>query len=87
MAELTSRTMWEAIVGLSGNVYGRVTRSLDTFGGVTAMTFEAAKHLVVDLATGEFAWKEFFAQAWFITSVTLVPTLLVAIPFGVTISI
>ena len=66
---------------------GRVAASVETFGGVAAMTAEVAKYTVLDLLTGQFSWKEFFAQAWFITSVTLIPTLLVAIPFGVTISV
>ncbi|MBD2897145.1 MlaE family ABC transporter permease [Actinomadura nitritigenes] len=29
-----------------------------------------------------FQWREFIEQAWFIVSVTVVPTMLVAIPFG-----
>ncbi len=29
-----------------------------------------------------FQWREFIQQAWFIVSVTVVPTMLVAIPFG-----
>jgi len=29
-----------------------------------------------------FQWAEFFEQAWFVTSVTLVPTILVSVPFG-----
>lgn len=79
--------MRKLIGGLATNLLGRVVQSLETFGGVAAMTVDAGRHLVIDLATGEFHWKDFFAQAWFITSVTLIPTLLVAIPFGVTISI
>lgn len=66
---------------------GRVAASFETFGGIVAMLVVTAKYAVLDVVTGEFSWKEFFAQAWFITTVTLVPTFLVAIPFGVTISI
>jgi len=36
---------------------------------------------------GEFQFKEFISQAWFVVSVAVVPTLLVAVPFGVIISI
>jgi phospholipid/cholesterol/gamma-HCH transport system permease protein len=32
--------------------------------------------------TWPFQWREFIQQAWFIVSVTVVPTMLVAIPFG-----
>ena len=34
-----------------------------------------------------FQWREFIEQAWFITSVTLLPTILVSIPFGAVISL
>jgi len=34
-----------------------------------------------------FQWREFIEQAWFITSVTLMPTILVSIPFGAVISL
>ena len=34
-----------------------------------------------------FQWAEFFEQAWFVTSVTLMPTILVSIPFGAVISL
>jgi phospholipid/cholesterol/gamma-HCH transport system permease protein len=34
-----------------------------------------------------FQWREFIQQAWFIASVTIVPTILVSIPFGAVISL
>jgi phospholipid/cholesterol/gamma-HCH transport system permease protein len=34
-----------------------------------------------------FQWREFIQQAWFIVSVTVVPTALVAIPFGAVLSL
>src|SRR5687767_3598740 len=34
-----------------------------------------------------FQWAEFVEQAWFITSVTLMPTILVSVPFGAVISL
>ena len=71
-------TLATAARGLVTRQGGRVAASVETFGGVAAMTAETAKYAVLDLVTGQFPWKEFFAQAWFITSVTLVPTLLVA---------
>ena len=43
---------------------------------------------VVKLAfTTRFQLREFIEQAWFITSVTLMPTILVSIPFGAVISL
>jgi phospholipid/cholesterol/gamma-HCH transport system permease protein len=37
--------------------------------------------------TWPFQWREFVQQAWFIVSVTVVPTALVAIPFGAVVSL
>jgi len=51
------------------------------------MSGSVARYLVVDLARGRFPWREFVLQAWFVTSVSLLPALLVAIPFGVIVAI
>lgn len=47
-------------------------------GEITAMVVQVAKVIV----TKPFQFREFIEQAWFITSVTLVPAMLVSIPFG-----
>jgi phospholipid/cholesterol/gamma-HCH transport system permease protein len=39
------------------------------------------------VAQRPFQWREFLQQAWFIVSVTVVPTALVAIPFGAILSL
>lgn len=47
--------------------------------------------MVVDVTravfTSKFQLREFIEQAWFITSVTLMPTILISIPFGAVISL
>src|SRR4051794_3822780 len=47
--------------------------------------------MVVDVTKGvftsRFQTREFIEQAWFITSVTLMPTILVSIPFGAVIAL
>ena len=47
--------------------------------------------MVIDVTrltfTTRFQFREFIEQAWFITSVTLMPTILVSIPFGAVISL
>ncbi|WP_020668778.1 MlaE family ABC transporter permease [Amycolatopsis nigrescens] len=68
-------------------VQTRVVRSFATFGEVLAMSVTATRHLVTDIPRGRFAWKEFVRQAWFMTSVSVLPTVLVAVPFGVIISV
>lgn len=52
-------------------------------GELAAMTVEVVKRIF----TRPFQFREFVEQAWFITSVTLMPTILVSIPFGAVISL
>ena len=52
-------------------------------GEIAAMVVEVTKRIF----TRPFQFREFVEQAWFITSVTLVPTILVSIPFGAVISL
>jgi len=52
-------------------------------GELTAMVVEVTKRIF----TTPFQFREFLEQAWFITSVTLMPTILVSIPFGAVISL
>jgi phospholipid/cholesterol/gamma-HCH transport system permease protein len=52
-------------------------------GELTAMVVEVTKRIF----TTPFQTREFLEQAWFITSVTLMPTILVSIPFGAVISL
>jgi phospholipid/cholesterol/gamma-HCH transport system permease protein len=52
-------------------------------GEIAAMTVDVTKRIF----TKPFQFREFIEQAWFITSVTLMPTILVSIPFGAVISL
>ena len=52
-------------------------------GGIGLMTVEVARATF----TTRFQTREFLEQAWFMTSVTLMPTILVSIPFGAVISL
>lgn len=52
-------------------------------GELAAMVVDVTKRMV----TTRFQAREFIEQAWFITSVTLMPTILVSIPFGAVISL
>ena len=61
--------------------------SFVTAGRIVVMAVSALRYLVTGLLRGEFQYKEFVAQSWFVVSVAVVPTLLVAVPFGVIISI
>ena len=52
-------------------------------GELTAMVVQVTKKIF----TTRFQTREFIEQAWFITSVCLMPTILVSIPFGAVISL
>jgi phospholipid/cholesterol/gamma-HCH transport system permease protein len=52
-------------------------------GEIAAMVVDVTKRIF----TTRFQTREFIEQAWFITSVTLLPTMLVSIPFGAVISL
>lgn len=52
-------------------------------GELAAMVVDVTKAIF----TSRFQGREFLEQAWFITSVTLMPTILVSIPFGAVISL
>ena len=53
-------------------------RALDPVGELFALALDTVR------ATFQrpFQWKEFISQAWFIASVTILPAMLIAIPFG-----
>jgi phospholipid/cholesterol/gamma-HCH transport system permease protein len=56
---------------------------LTTAGGMAAMTLEGFRNTPAVRSW----WKEWLEQAWFLTKVTSLPVLLVAIPLGATISL
>ena len=61
--------------------------SLSTVGGQLMLGVRAVQYLFFDLFTGRFQVGEFIEQASFMAGTTFVPTLLVTIPIGVTLSI
>jgi phospholipid/cholesterol/gamma-HCH transport system permease protein len=71
---------------------GRLARSrfhagIVTSGAMIVLALETALALVEDIPRRRFSWSEFMFQAWFMTRVSLLPTVLVAIPFGVIVSV
>ena len=71
----------------AGNLAGRARQGVITSGELVVLGFEAIKFALTDIAARRFSWSEFLLQAWFMTRVSLLPTILVAIPFGVIISV
>ncbi len=81
--DILARSGRTRVGGVWVTVSRRVHESFVTAGRMLVMSLDAVRYLV----TGRFPWKEFVSQAWFVVSVAVVPTLLVAVPFGVIISI
>lgn len=64
-----------------------VVASFETFGRQLAMFVEVFKVLIEDIVKRRFPFGEFIRQCAFMSSTSVFPTLLVAIPIGVIVSI
>jgi phospholipid/cholesterol/gamma-HCH transport system permease protein len=81
-----------AVAGRAGpralaSVRARTRKGVETSGELAVLAVESVVAGVGDIVTRRFSWTEFTLQAWFMTRVSLLPTVLVAIPFGVIISV
>ncbi len=65
----------------------RFDAGITTSGKLVVLAVESVRHMVADIFARRFSWSEFLLQAWFMTQVSLLPTILVAIPFGVITSV
>jgi phospholipid/cholesterol/gamma-HCH transport system permease protein len=72
---------------VADGVRRRFEAGVVTAGAMIMLAIEATRAVVVDIAGRRFSWEEFLFQAWFMTRVSLLPTVLVAIPFGVIVSV
>lgn len=65
----------------------RLQAGVVTTGSMMLLAVESARAVVTDIALRRFSWQEFLFQAWFMARVSLLPTILVAVPFGVIVSV
>lgn len=65
----------------------RSRKGVETGGSLVVLAVESVIAAITDIVQRRFSWTEFMLQAWFMTRVSLLPTILVAIPFGVIISV
>ncbi|TSD49168.1 ABC transporter permease [Rhodococcus sp. KBS0724] len=76
---------------ITGWMHGYTRRhpvaALETVGGQCVLGLRAIQYLVIDIVTFRFPVAEFVRQTAFMASASAVPTLFVAIPIGVTLSI
>ncbi|GAA5160386.1 ABC transporter permease [Pseudonocardia eucalypti] len=85
--DLLQRYGQNRLGGLVGTVLGRIYDGVVTAGKIFVMAVDVVVFLVRDTLRGQFQFKETITQAWFIVRVSVAPTLLVAVPFGVIISV
>ena len=53
-----------------------------SFGSLVSLTLDALSVIPGSIIRRRFSWAEAIDQAWFLVSVSLLPTLLIALPFG-----
>ena len=69
------------------NLAGRFRAGVITSGELVKLAVESIQWGFSDIVARRFSWSEFLLQCWFMTRVSLLPTILVAIPFGVITSV
>ncbi|HEY3552448.1 MAG TPA: hypothetical protein VGK66_02055, partial [Solirubrobacterales bacterium] len=63
------------------------TAPLRQSGSFFALCLDTIVQLFRSLINRRFQWREAIEQAWFLASVTILPTALVSIPFGAVIAL
>ncbi|WP_238159056.1 ABC transporter permease [Mycobacterium sp. MFM001] len=71
----------------AGYVRRHPLASLTTVGEQYVLAVRTIQYFFVDLFTGRFQWIEFLRQGAFMAGTAVLPTVLVALPIGVTLSI
>lgn len=66
---------------------GKMDQGIETTGAMIVLALQASWFGMTDIVKRRFSWGEFFEQAWFMTRVSLLPTILVAIPFGIIVAV
>ena len=69
------------------NLSGTVVSGLRTFGRTTRMAYSAVLGAASDIAGSKFQWREALYQSWYLITVTAIPAILMAVPFGVIVSV
>jgi phospholipid/cholesterol/gamma-HCH transport system permease protein len=64
------------------NAGRKVVGALRLLGDLFAILLDAVASTFDAIVHRRFSWAEFAEQAWFLVSVTILPTILIAIPFG-----
>jgi phospholipid/cholesterol/gamma-HCH transport system permease protein len=72
----------DRVVELATRVGRDSATAFSGFGKLVSLLLDAVVVTFEHLIQRKFAWREFFEQCWFLISVSLLPTIFIAIPFG-----
>ena len=72
---------------VAGYVKRHPSAAIATGGNQAILAIRTVQTLFIDLFTGRFQWKEFIRQAAFMAGTSVAPTIMVALPIGVTLSV
>ncbi|WP_297622971.1 ABC transporter permease [Nocardia sp.] len=64
-----------------------IVGGLRTYGRAVGVGMESVGGAAGDIARGRFQWREMVHQFWYLITVTAIPAILMAIPFGVIVSV
>ncbi|MFT4189609.1 MAG: ABC transporter permease [Aeromicrobium sp.] len=81
------RSLASRMGGFGSSMRGKFLDGVDTFGAMAILAVGSLRFLSTDIIGRKFSWREFFDQCWFMTRVAFLPTVLVAIPFGIIIAV
>ena len=73
---------WDLLRNGFGSLGDSSVGAVRSFGGMIAMVIDSLIAGFGAMVRGRFPWGEFIEQSWFLVSVSLLPTLLIALPFG-----
>lgn len=82
-AQRNHESSWQS---LRATFSSTVPSTLETFGRAMQSGSRATKIAVLDTTRGQLPLRETLSQAWFLITVTAVPGILMAVPFGVVVS-
>jgi phospholipid/cholesterol/gamma-HCH transport system permease protein len=72
----------EVVRRLTDQAVGSAARTARAFGALCAMVLDAAWLTLDAVAHRRVPWRDVVEQGWFLTSVSLLPAVLIALPFG-----
>jgi phospholipid/cholesterol/gamma-HCH transport system permease protein len=72
---------------VAGYVKRHPSAAVATGGNQAILALRTIQTLFIDLFTGKFQWAEFIRQAAFMAGTSVAPTVMVALPIGVTLSV